>query len=96
MWEFAAVLLYHRQMLIILVRREQHLTRYQLTYYTTYRPYITLLIPLCALQYHLRRTVLSRVYYRTVVIIVLGSPSKINNLQLVPFRQVVVVQEPCL
>lgn len=67
-------------MIDIVVDGEQHISCGQLIQDAPHRPDITALVPLVALQQHLRASVLSRVYYRTMRLFLMGRPSEIDEL----------------
>ena len=92
MRKFPTVLLYHTQMLDVLVCGKQQLSCEQLAYYATYRPYITFFVPHTTLHNNFWRSILPGVYDGTVIVVVLGGTSKVDDSDWLAVGEVVVIR----
>ena len=81
-WKFATIPFHHRQVFVIVMNLKKQISREQLTDDATNRPNVSYLVPLTTLEDHFRRPVLSCADNSRMIVIVLGSPTKVDDSYL--------------
>jgi len=85
LWNRAALLLYHGEVLIVLMSIEEQFARVKFYQNARHRPNVRGFVPSSCFKNDFGCSVLASVDYQSVVFIVVGRASKVNNFDIALF-----------